>query len=141
MAETENFEDDLFADLYDDNDAAAAPPSAAATAATATTAAAAAPAAQVSTAPVPTPTPSNPQQSIETPSQYEMDQTHNEVAYTTEENGYGEEYQDENYEDDDDVDFNLGNGPSGAVTAAQPQQDDSASAYHTARGASAKEDG
>ncbi|KAI1642446.1 hypothetical protein F4815DRAFT_291549 [Daldinia loculata] len=134
MAETENFEDDLFADLYDDNDASAAPPPPAA-------AAVAAPAVQAPTAHVPTPTPQNVQQSVEEPNHHEIDRAHSEMAYAAEENGYGEEYQDENYEDDDDVDFNLGNGPSGAVTIAQPQQDDSASAYHAARGASAKEDG
>ncbi|KAI8956598.1 hypothetical protein F5Y11DRAFT_361584 [Daldinia sp. FL1419] len=131
MAETENFEDDLFADLYDDNDAAAVPPPVAAVAS----------AVQIPTAPALASAPSNPQQSVETPSHHEIDQTHSEMAYTTEENGYGEEYQDENYEDDDDVDFNLGNGPSGAVAIAQPQQDDSTSTYPATRGASAKEDG
>ncbi|OTB07021.1 hypothetical protein M426DRAFT_92737 [Hypoxylon sp. CI-4A] len=132
MAEPENFEDDLFADLYDDNDASAVPAQAKAPAP------APAQSAQVQ-APAPVAAPI-PQPSVEAPSQPEFDQTHNDVAYAAEENGYGDEYQDEAYEDDDDVDFNLGNDPSATGSAAQPQQEDMAS-YHTTRGPSAKEDG
>ncbi|KAI0386757.1 hypothetical protein F5Y04DRAFT_71198 [Hypomontagnella monticulosa] len=139
MAEPENFEDDLFADLYDDNEAAAAPAAAAA--------AAAAPVAQAAQAPPPiaTPTPAqlNAHQSVEAPSQQpEIDQVYGDPTHTIEENdGYGDDYQDEPYEDDDDVDFNLGNGSAGAIAAAQQEHDDSASAYHSTRGPSAKEDG
>ncbi|OTA84708.1 hypothetical protein M434DRAFT_16338 [Hypoxylon sp. CO27-5] len=131
MAEQENFEDDLFADLYDDNDTAAAP-------------APAAPAAQTpAAAPTHAPAQSNPQPSVETPSQPEINQAPSDVAHTTEENGYDNEYPDETYDDDDDVDFNLGNGSAGAVavTHSNSQQDDSASTYHSTRGPSAKEDG
>ncbi|KAI1103171.1 hypothetical protein F4804DRAFT_238795 [Jackrogersella minutella] len=131
MADPENFEDDLFADLYDDNDGSAAP----------------APAAPVPAAPAPapqpTPTPAsfNPQPSIETYNRPEPDQVPSDVAHTVDENGYGDDYQEDNYDDDDDVDFNLGNGPTSAAAVAHSQQDDSASMYHSTRGPSAKEDG
>ncbi|KAI0885428.1 uncharacterized protein GGS22DRAFT_129082 [Annulohypoxylon maeteangense] len=127
--ENENLEIDLFADLYDDDGAPASIP------------AAAAPAAQPSN-PVPAPatTSFNQQPAVESYSRPENDQDHNDVAHTIEENGYGDEYQDDNYDDDDDVDFNLGNGPTGAVTAVHNHQDDS-SVFHTTRGPSAKEDG
>ncbi|KAI2467560.1 hypothetical protein F4781DRAFT_401917 [Annulohypoxylon bovei var. microspora] len=127
MAEPEN-EIDLFADLYDDDGAPAA----------IQTAPAAQPSASI---PVPAATSFNHQPLVESYSRPETDQEHNDIIHTTEENGYGDEYQDDNYDDDDDVDFNLGNGPTSAVTAAHSHQDDSASMYHTTRGPSAKEDG
>ncbi|KAI1462672.1 hypothetical protein F4805DRAFT_5232 [Annulohypoxylon moriforme] len=126
--ENENLEIDLFADLYDDDGAPAPVP--------------AAPAAQPSTSvPVPAAASFTQQPSVESYSRPEADQEPNDVAHTTEENGYGDEYQDDNYDDDDDVDFNLGNGPTGAVTTTHAHQDDSASMFHTTRGPSAKEDG
>ncbi|KAI1142557.1 hypothetical protein F5Y05DRAFT_231016 [Hypoxylon sp. FL0543] len=131
MAEQENFEDDLFADLYDDNDAPAAPAPAPAASAAQTPAA----------APPPAPVQLNSQPAVEVPNRADFDQAPSDVAHTAEENGYGDEYQEENYEDDDDVDFNLGNGNSGATAVAHSQHDDSASAYHATRGPSAKEDG
>ncbi|KAI5860309.1 hypothetical protein GGS23DRAFT_244879 [Durotheca rogersii] len=131
MAEPENFEDDLFADLYDDNEAGgtAAPPVAAV--------AAAAPAVSAPLSQINPPQP----MSIEAPAPAEFNQVPADVAPAADENGYDDEYQDENYDDDDDVDFNLGNGPAASAVAAPPQQDASAPAFHTTRGPSAKEDG
>ena len=45
------------------------------------------------------------------------------------------------YDDDDDVDFNLGNGSNSAPVALPPQQEVSTPSYHSTRGPSAKEDG
>ncbi|KAI1762394.1 hypothetical protein GGR53DRAFT_501793 [Hypoxylon sp. FL1150] len=122
MADGENFEDDLFADLYDDNEPTGAP-------------APAAPAVQAPAASV--------QPTVEAPSQFEPDQTPGDVAHTVEENvAYDDTYQDEAYDDDDDVDFNLGNDQSSVnVTAAQPQHEESTPTYHSSRGSGAKEDG
>ncbi|KAI1380630.1 hypothetical protein F4677DRAFT_193475 [Hypoxylon crocopeplum] len=128
MAEPENFEDDLFADLYDDNEAPAA-------------SAPSAPAAAQAPAPAPAPAPLKPQPSIEPPSRPDFEQLFGHVVPTAEEIGYGDDYQDENYDDDDDVDFNLGNGPATISEGAQQQHDESASAFHTTRGPSSKEDG
>ncbi|KAI1500762.1 hypothetical protein F5X99DRAFT_226287 [Biscogniauxia marginata] len=124
MAEPESFEDDLFADLYDDNDTSAAPAPAPAPASTSTSA--------------PAPAPPKPQLSAEVVAQPEYDPGHGDIAPTTE-NGY-DDIQEDNYEDDDDVDFNLGNGPSSNV-AAPYQQEVSTPTFHTTRGPSAKEDG
>ncbi|KAI2618166.1 hypothetical protein GGR54DRAFT_640734 [Hypoxylon sp. NC1633] len=121
MAEPENFEDDLFADLYDDNEASAAPAPAVA-----------APQASAPAPPIPQPT-------VEAPPQAEIEHAPSDVMPTTEENGY-DEYQDENYDDDDDVDFNLGNDLSTAAVA-NPSQDDTTPSYHPVRGPASKEDG
>ncbi|KAL7623158.1 hypothetical protein AAE478_006839 [Parahypoxylon ruwenzoriense] len=131
MAEPENFDDDLFADLYDDNEApGGAPPTAAP--------------AQAAPAPAAAPTPSQisyPQPSIEAPGQPEFNQAPSDIAPVIDENGYGDDYQDENYEDDDDVDFNLGNGPAAGSSVTQSQQEVSTPTFHSTRGPSAKEDG
>ncbi|KAI1773437.1 hypothetical protein F4818DRAFT_422567 [Hypoxylon cercidicola] len=127
MADAENFEDDLFADLYDDNEPAAAPvPSA--------------PAVQAAT----TSAQSKPQPSIEAHTRLEPDQAPNDAAAMGEENvAYDDTYQDEVYDDDDDVDFNLGNDQSSvtATTNAQPQHEESTPTYHGSRSSGAKEDG
>ncbi|RYP88564.1 hypothetical protein DL769_000260 [Monosporascus sp. CRB-8-3] len=122
MAEPENFDDDLFADLYDDNE----PSSASAPVA----------------APAPAPVPSQPQPASEAPAQPQPESTPADAGPHPADDGYGEDYQEENYEDDDDVDFNLGNGSGGTPAAAPPpQQDMSAHSFHSTRGPSAKEDG
>lgn len=57
-------------------------------------------------------------------------------------NGYGDDYHEDAYDDEDDVDFDLGNGPTNGTMPAQTQQEDSPGpAFHTTRGPSAKEDG
>ncbi|XXH03810.1 GTPase-activating protein [Hypoxylon texense] len=127
MADAENFEDDLFADLYDDNEPAGAP----------------AQAAPVVQAPAVS-AQSKPQSSVEAPSRPEPEQAHNDVAHMNEENvTYDDTYQDEAYDDDDDVDFNLGNDQS-SVTAtanAQPHHEESTPTYHGSHAPGAKEDG
>ncbi|KAI0164383.1 hypothetical protein GGR52DRAFT_119207 [Hypoxylon sp. FL1284] len=131
MADAENFEDDLFADLYDDNEPTAAP----------APAASAPQAAAIPTQPEP--------QSIEAPGQLELDQAAANVAPVApaaEENGaYDDTYQEDAYDDDDDVDFNLGNDQSSvtatAIAAAQSQHDESTPTFHGARAPGAKEDG
>ncbi|KAI0009946.1 hypothetical protein F4779DRAFT_335641 [Xylariaceae sp. FL0662B] len=123
MADPENFEDDLFDDLYDDNEASVAPAQTSAPA----------PA-------VPAPPKPPPPVEVHVAAQPEVDQTPADVVPMAEENGYGDEYPEENYDDDDDVDFNLGNGPSSSALAPS-QQEVSTPTYHTTRGPSAKEDG
>ncbi|KAI1081389.1 hypothetical protein F5B20DRAFT_63694 [Whalleya microplaca] len=126
MADPENFEDDLFDDLYDDNEGAVAPAQASAPA---------------HAAPAPAPAPSKPQPSFEPAGQPEVDQTPMDTAPAAEENGYGDDYPEDAYDDDDDVDFNLGNG-QGFSGSAPPQQEVSTPTYNSsARGPSAKEDG
>ncbi|KAF4982624.1 hypothetical protein FZEAL_1790 [Fusarium zealandicum] len=118
MTEPENFEDDLFADLYDDNDASkiAPPPVAAAP-------------------PVPDVQPPN----LSSNDQNGMFQHHQDVG--------GDEHmtQDQDEDDDDDVDFNLGGGGSGGGghTGQVAAYDDAPSPppYGTVHKASAKEDG
>ncbi|CAJ2502893.1 Uu.00g102870.m01.CDS01 [Anthostomella pinea] len=118
MAEPENFDEDLFADLYDDNDAAAP---------------ATAPAAPAA------PAQSQPSEAITHP---EYEQASEDVAQSTEENGYGNDYHEDNYDDDDDVDFNLGNGTTSMTAAPVKQEEAHTPTYHhTTRGPSAKEDG
>jgi hypothetical protein len=118
MAEPENFEDDLFADLYDDNEAA--------------------PAAAPAAAPVPQyshPVP-------EAPANTKPDAAPDNGAGHIQGDGYGGDYQEENYDDDDDVDFNLGNGSAGITTAsAPPARDEVSTPTYNSRGPSAKEDG
>ncbi|KAI0473111.1 hypothetical protein GGR56DRAFT_599421 [Xylariaceae sp. FL0804] len=117
MADPENFEDDLFADLYDDNDTSAAQAS------------------------VPSAT-SQPQPPVEAAAQPgALQPSDNGVPHGLE-NGYGDDYQDDNYEEDDDVDFNLGNGPTTAAQVAPVKQEETPTpSFHTTRGPSAKEDG
>ncbi|KAK7908517.1 hypothetical protein PG985_015820 [Apiospora marii] len=120
MTEPENMEDDLFADLYDDNEPAAAP----------------APAKQEQ--PVeqpPAPAPAQPEPHVE-----------EEPAYDPNQNGYNnDDYQQQaEYEDDDDddVDFNLGNNPPRDMDTSTPMREEASTPnYHSTRGPSAKEDG
>lgn len=116
----------LILNSYDDNEASSAP--------------APAPAA----APPPT-APSQPQPVHEPVAQPEPESAPADVGMKVEDGGYGDDYQEEAYDDDDDVDFNLGNGSNSTPAAPQSQshyqQDVSAPAYHNNRGSSAKEDG
>ncbi|KAI0505931.1 hypothetical protein F5B22DRAFT_625984 [Xylaria bambusicola] len=131
MADPENFEDDLFADLYDDNPGSAP--------------AAPAPKPAPAMAAVPTPTPaaaSIPQSVAEKASEPQAEYVSDEMAHSAVENGYGDDYHEDAYEDDDDVDFDLGNGPAANSTAVPMRQEESLGpAFHTTRGPSAKEDG
>ncbi|KAI8669057.1 hypothetical protein NCS57_00719700 [Fusarium keratoplasticum] len=116
MTEPENFEDDLFADLYDDNDASkAAPPPVAA----------APPAPEVQ----PTNTNNNDQ----------------DGSYQHQDAGGDEHMMQDQDDDDDDVDFNLGGGGStGAGHTSQVAAHDDVPTpppYGTVHKASAKEDG
>ncbi|KAI0206876.1 hypothetical protein F4808DRAFT_405634 [Astrocystis sublimbata] len=134
MADPENFEDDLFADLYDDNDGSA--PTASAPAAVPAPVPVAAPAVSSITPPVAqrAPEPAHEHVSDET--------TYNHAAA---DNNYGDDYrhhEDAYDDDDDDVDFDLGNGPSNNGSAAPMKHEDSPGpSYHSTRGPSAKEDG
>ncbi|ORY68721.1 uncharacterized protein BCR38DRAFT_137334 [Pseudomassariella vexata] len=116
MAEPENFEEDLFADLYDDNDTAATP---------------------AASKPEPSSEPHAPAAPVP---EYNPDESAHAAA---EQNGYGEEYHEDTYEDDDDVNFNLGNTASNNDANSHSQQDVSTPTYHShsGRGSSAKEDG
>ncbi|GJN86599.1 hypothetical protein PLIIFM63780_010180 [Purpureocillium lilacinum] len=113
MTEPENFEEDLFADLYDDNDASKGAP-----------------------APPPAAAPVNdaPGDSGEAAASMTRD---------AENAAGGEEmvHDAEDDDDDDEVDFNLGGGST--VAAPAPQHDDTPSTppYGTVHKASAKEDG
>ncbi|KAF3005531.1 hypothetical protein E8E14_004900 [Neopestalotiopsis sp. 37M] len=124
MAENENFEDDLFADLYDDNDVPSAP--------------AAAPAAPPPQKVEPT---YEPAQAAAAPIA-EVNASYDNYAPSGDVHGQGGDYHDaeEAYDDDDDVDFNLGNGSSHNVA---PKQEESVAAptFHSAKGPGAKEDG
>ncbi|KAI5462676.1 hypothetical protein BGZ63DRAFT_221392 [Mariannaea sp. PMI_226] len=115
MTEPENFEEDLFADLYDDNDASkAAPPP---------------------KAPAPAVTDNQPAQPIanEQPGVFhDADIGGDEVM--------GHEQDDD--DEDDDVDFNLGGGPSNhAGHTAMHEDPPSPPPFGTVHKASAKEDG
>ncbi|RSL47593.1 hypothetical protein CEP53_009877 [Fusarium sp. AF-6] len=117
MTEPENFEDDLFADLYDDNDASkAAPP----------------PVAAAPPAPEVQPTNIN---------------NHDQDGSFHHQDDGGDEHmmQDQDDDDDDDVDFNLGGGGStGAGHTSQVATHDDVPTpppYGTVHKASAKEDG
>ncbi|KAF2969594.1 hypothetical protein GQX73_g3967 [Xylaria multiplex] len=129
MADADNFEDDLFADLYDDNDGSAPP------ALTSTSASAPAPAPAPVVASIPPPV-------TEQVPEPQIEHIPDEVAHGTVENGYGDDYHDDAYDDDDDVDFDLGNGPTISNMAAPAKKEESpGSSFHTTRGPSAKEDG
>ncbi|KAI0868871.1 hypothetical protein GGS24DRAFT_480852 [Hypoxylon argillaceum] len=131
MADPENFEDDLFADLYDDNDASA--PNAPATVSAPAPAPAAAPAPVVASIPLPV---------VEKFPEPQTEHVFNEATHGAAENGYGDDYHDEAYDDEDDVDFDLGNGPISNAMAVQAKQEESPGpTFHTTRGPSSKEDG
>ncbi|KAI0811354.1 hypothetical protein GGR55DRAFT_678181 [Xylaria sp. FL0064] len=132
MADPENFEDDLFADLYDDNDGSAP------------TAPAPAPVSAPASAPAPAPVaaPIAPPAAEKVPEPQVEQHVPDESAHGVAENGYGGEYHEDAYEDDDDVDFDLGNGPTTSAVAAPTKQEESPGpSFHTTRGPSAKEDG
>ncbi|KAK6074321.1 nuclear polyadenylated RNA-binding protein [Seiridium cupressi] len=120
MAETENFEDDLFADLYDDNDGPSAAP-----------APAAAPAPKVEAPAAPA--------AAEEAASAQYDQ----YVPTGDENGQSGDYHEneEVYDDDDDVDFNLGNGSSHNIAVKQEEHVEAPSFHHAAKGSGSKEDG
>ncbi|KAJ3563436.1 hypothetical protein NPX13_g8196 [Xylaria arbuscula] len=128
MADPENFEDDLFADLYEDSAPTASAPDPKPAPATASV-----------------PTPSAVATSIAQPVVDRLPEPqaeHDEMAHGAVENGYGDDYHEDAYEDDDDVDFDLGNGPVAGSTAMQAKHEESPGpAFHTTRGPSAKEDG
>ncbi|KAI1362344.1 hypothetical protein F5Y08DRAFT_277476 [Xylaria arbuscula] len=128
MADPENFEDDLFADLYEDSAPTASAPDPKPAPATASV-----------------PTPSAVTTSIAQPVVDRLPEPqaeHDEMAHGTVENGYGDDYHEDAYEDDDDVDFDLGNRPVAGSTAMQAKHEESPGpAFHTTRGPSAKEDG
>ncbi|KAI1438353.1 hypothetical protein GGR50DRAFT_424451 [Xylaria sp. CBS 124048] len=156
MADPDNFEDDLFADLYDDNDGSAAAPVATPATASAPILAQVQAQAQAhahaqalaqtqSLAQAPAPAPLSfgiitPQ--AERAPEAQAESAPDDVGYGAAENGYGEGYHEDAYEEDDDVDFDLGNGSTNNTGAAPSKQEESpAPAFHTTRGPSAKEDG
>ncbi|KAF5717220.1 putative heterogeneous nuclear ribonucleoprotein HRP1 [Fusarium globosum] len=120
MTEPENFEDDLFADLYDDNDAAkptSAPPAAA-----------------------------PPAPEVQPPTNIHNNNNDDQNGMQQHEETGGDEHmaQDQD-EDDDDVDFNLGGGGgyggSGHTGQTDMHDDAPTPPYGTVHKASAKEDG
>ncbi|KAJ4133495.1 hypothetical protein NW768_005081 [Fusarium equiseti] len=120
MTEPENFEDDLFADLYDDNDAPKPAP-------------APAPAAAAPAAP--------PAPEVQPPTNSHNDDDHN-AAYQHQDVGGDEHMNQDQDDDDDDVDFNLGGGGYGGHTGQAGMHDDAQTPpYGTVHKASAKEDG
>ncbi|KAF4449271.1 putative heterogeneous nuclear ribonucleoprotein HRP1 [Fusarium austroafricanum] len=117
MTEPENFEDDLFADLYDDNDAPKPVP------------------ARVATAP--------PAPEVQPPTNTHNDDDHN-GTYQHQVAGGDEHMTQDQDEDEDDVDFNLGGGGytgSGHTGQVGMHDDASTPPYGTVHKASAKEDG
>jgi hypothetical protein len=108
---------------YDDNDGASAPAPAAATTA---------PAPKVEAPVVPVTT-----HQVDDLAQYDH------YVPTGDENGQNGDYNEneEAYDDDDDVDFNLGNGSSHNVTQKQEENAATPSFHHAAKGSSSKEDG
>ncbi|KAL9942262.1 hypothetical protein ACHAQF_006541 [Verticillium nonalfalfae] len=125
MTEPENFEDDLFADLYDD-DAAPSKPAAAAPPTIASV-----PAPVVEPAP---PAPAYNEAHNEAPVQINQDEpADNQIAYDDD-------------DDDDDVDFNLGGGapappPPPPANGFSHHEETSYSGRGSAKNPSAKEDG
>ncbi|KAK4646662.1 hypothetical protein QC761_212550 [Podospora bellae-mahoneyi] len=101
MTEPENFDDELFADLYNDDDAVPAPKPAAA-------------AQPVQYAAV--------QPTIETRQEDSYDPNQYNDYSGGGENGNMNQDDEEEEDDDDDIDFNLGNGPS-TTLAPHDQQD------------------
>ncbi|KAH6652695.1 hypothetical protein BKA67DRAFT_536421 [Truncatella angustata] len=129
MADNENFEDDLFADLYDDNEAAAA----------------AAPAAPVAPAPAAAPVTRQaaPAEAVAPAAEHDAAQ-YDQYMPTGDDNGHSGDYHDNEdaYDDDDDVDFNLGNGSSSAHNAGLRHEEEVAMPSFHSKGPSNKgEDG
>ncbi|KAF3345358.1 hypothetical protein VD0002_g1743 [Verticillium dahliae] len=124
MTEPENFEDDLFADLYDDD----AAPSKPAAAAPPTTASVPAPVVEPAA-----PAPAYNEAHNEAPAQTHQDEpADNQIAYDD--------------DDDDDVDFNLGGGapappPPPPANGFSHHEETSYSGRGSAKNPSAKEDG
>ncbi|EKJ76123.1 hypothetical protein NXS19_004006 [Fusarium pseudograminearum] len=120
MTEPENFEDDLFADLYDDNDAPKPAP--------------AAPVAAPAAPPAP---------EVQPPTNNTHDNDDHNATYQHQDVGADEHMTQDQDDDDDDVDFNLGGGGGyGSHTGqAGMHDDDQAPPYGTVHKASAKEDG
>jgi RNA-binding protein Musashi len=114
MADPENFEEDLFADLYEDNDASKTGPGPQPPQAPAAVKPEADGSAIANN--------DSEMQSIEQPQQYEMR---------------------DDDEDDDEVDFNLGGGSSAAAAQHPPPAETASSPppFGTVHKASAKEDG
>ncbi|KAL6866028.1 hypothetical protein ACO1O0_002128 [Amphichorda felina] len=116
MAEQENFEEDLFADLYDDNDASKG----------------AAPAPPPATAPAPVNEP-QPDAGNQGGPAHDGGADGAEIMHQDQ-----EEYDD----DDDDVDFNLGGGSTSLGNTVAPREEaPTPPPYGTIHKASAKEDG
>lgn len=117
MTEPENFEEDLFADLYDDNDASKPPPPAA-----------------PPKAPAATAVDNQPVQTI----------VNEQLGGLHEDDKGGNEAMDEDQDDDDDdVDFNLGGGATSNSMSHTIAHDDDPTPppFGTVHKASAKEDG
>ncbi|KAK3327419.1 hypothetical protein B0T19DRAFT_400289 [Cercophora scortea] len=129
MTEPENFDDELFADLYNDDEPAAKAPAAAAPASE-----------QYSAA-----QPSAPDNS-DGNNNYNQEPAEDTGQYQQYNNGEDRNVNDDEVDDDDDdVDFNLGNGPS---TTNQYSHDEAPARYDApppppaaTRGPNAKEDG
>ncbi|KAK4138806.1 hypothetical protein BT67DRAFT_369577 [Trichocladium antarcticum] len=119
MTEPENFDDELFADLYNDDEPAHKPAAASQPDHSAVQA-----------------TPDDTNEAAEDAGQYQ-DRHHNggESAQV--------KYEEEAEEEDDDIDFNLGNGPSAAATHYDEKPTYSAPPPPTipVKGPNAKEDG
>lgn len=118
MADPENFDDDLFADLYDDNDNATAP----------------APPVAKTTQPA---EPAAPAVS----NNHADDSANHDDSYA-----HGDENNEDAYEDDDDeVDFNLGNDAGTPVTSApapsMPAKEEFEPTFASAKPSASKEDG
>ncbi|KAK2589461.1 hypothetical protein QQS21_012862 [Conoideocrella luteorostrata] len=112
MTEPENFEEDLFADLYDDNDATKTAPT------------------QVAAAPI-----------VEPPKAEDQNMAANTNDFTQQDATMHQDGEDDE-EDDDDVDFNLGGRDNNmAVPAPNQDAGASTPPYGTVHKASAKDDG
>lgn len=80
--------------------------------------------------------------------EFQTTQASEDVARGTVENTYGDDYQEDTYEEEDEVDFDLGNGPSSgtatttaALAVPTKYEESPGPSFHTTRGPSAKEDG
>ncbi|RGP70535.1 heterogeneous nuclear ribonucleo hrp1 [Fusarium longipes] len=118
MTEPENFEDDLFADLYDDNDAP-----------------------KPASAPVAAPA-APPASEVQPPTNTHDDNNDHNATYQHQDATGDEHMNQDQDDDDDDVDFNLGGGSYGGHTGQTGTHDDAQTPpYGTVHKASAKEDG
>ncbi|RCI08210.1 hypothetical protein L249_6361 [Ophiocordyceps polyrhachis-furcata BCC 54312] len=118
MTEPENFEEDLFADLYDDNEASRSAPG---------------PGVATQQTDDQEPKIDDADAMVEEPSRIAEEEQGNLDA--AEADGDGDD------DDDDDVDFNLGGGSNGAAPVVQHQDAPATPPYGTVHRASAKEDG